>query len=206
MRPASGRIWWTGCAVLALLSGCMGGGETAGRAATDSAVPVLGQAEASESAVIADLLRRRSVIAPDSAYGQVADAVLAANARAAEADLRAAKLRAVAAETNWLPTLGPSLSLTSLGELASSIVLDQVIWQGGRKKAERAFAAADVEHAAVVLAEDSNARVLAALSLYLAAAQGRAEAAVAAEGVERITQFEWVMQRRVEGGVSITRT
>ncbi|WP_175570457.1 TolC family protein [Vannielia litorea] len=192
-----------GCAAVALLSGCMGGGGDTARAATDPAAPaVLGQAEASRSVVIADLLRRRSVIAPASPYGQVADAVLAANTRAAEAELRAAKLRAVAAEKNWLPTIGPSVSLSSLGDLVTSIVVDQVIWQGGRKKAERAFAAADVEHAAVVLAEDTNARLLTALSLYLTAEQGRAEAAVAATGLERMRQFEWVMERRVEGGVS----
>ncbi|WP_213546808.1 TolC family protein [Vannielia litorea] len=190
------------CAFLALLSGCLGGGDAASRAATDQAAPVLGQAEASESVVIADLLRRRSVIVPGSAYGRVADAVLKANARAAEAELRAAKLRAVAAEKNWLPTIGPSVSLTSLGDIVSSIVLDQVIWQGGRKKAERAFAAADVEHAAVVLAEDTNARVLTALSLYIAAEQGRAETALAADGLERMRHFEWVIEQRVNGGVS----
>ncbi|WP_168223017.1 TolC family protein [Oceanicola sp. D3] len=201
MRPASRTIWMS-CAVLVLLSGCMGGGDTAARGASDPAAPALGQAEASKSTVIADLLRRRSVIAPGSAYAKVAGAVLEANSRAAEADLRAAKLRAVAAEKNWLPTIGPSVSLTSLGDLVSSIILDQVIWQGGKKKAERAFAAADVEHAAVVLAEDTNARVLSALSLYLAAEQGRAEAAVAATGLEQMKHFEWVMEQRVSGGVS----
>ncbi|MCO6381436.1 TolC family protein [Oceanicola sp. 502str15] len=202
MRPVRGTFWM-GCAVTAVLSGCMGGGEgAASRGASDPAAPVLGQAEASRSVVIADLLRRRSVIAPESAFGRVADAVLAANTRAAEAELRAARLRSVAAEKNWLPTIGPSVSLSSLGDLVTSIIVDQVIWQGGRKKAERAYAAADVEHAAVVLAEDTNARVLTALSLYLAAEQGRAEAGVAAKGLERMKHFEWVMEKRVAGGVS----
>lgn len=204
MRPAMSRLGLSG-AVLALLSGCVGGGE-ASRAAREPAAPAqsqaLRQAEASESVVIADLLRRRSVIAPGSAYAQVADAVLAANARAAEAELRAAKLRAVAAEKNWLPSIGPSVSLSSLGDLVTSIIVDQVIWQGGRKKAERAFAAADVEHAAVVLAADTNARVLTALTLHITAEQGRAEAAVAASGLEKMKHFEWVMEQRVSGGVS----
>jgi len=205
MRHArKGTTWLSVCAV-ALLSGCLDGGDgaEASRGASDPAkATTLSQKEASESAIIADLMRRESVIVPGSPYAKVTDAVLAANARAAEADLRAARLRAVAAEKNWLPTIGPSVSLSSLGDLVTSLIVEQVLFDNGRKKAERVFAAADVEYAAVVLSEDSNARVLTALSLYLASEQGRAEAEVSARAMQKMKHFEWVMQKRVDGGVS----
>lgn len=97
---------------------------------------------------------RRSLLAEDSAYGQVAAAAIAASSRAAEAELISAKLRAEAASKNWLPTLGPSVSLTELGDLVAGLLIEQVLFDNGRRKAERAFAAADVEVAAVNLSED----------------------------------------------------
>ena len=92
-------------------------------------------------------MNRHSVLNA-GAFSDVANAVLAANSRAAEADLRAAKLRAEARANNWLPSLGPSVSLTSLGAVVSSMVVEQVLFDNGRKKAERDYAAADVEVAA----------------------------------------------------------
>lgn len=154
-----------------------------------------------ESLLIAGLLGRRSVLEA-GAYEQVADAVLAANSRAAEAELRAARLRAEAAQHNWLPTIGPSLSLTSLGEVVTSLVLEQTIFDNGRKKAERDFAAADVEVAAVALAQDTNDRVLEALELYLTAQAMIARSNVNQSALERMNHFEYVMSERVRGGVS----
>ena len=60
------------------------------------------------SPLIDTLLRREAVLDSRSPYGKVAGAVLAANSRAAEAELRSAKLRAEAASKNWLPTIGPA--------------------------------------------------------------------------------------------------
>ena len=77
----------------------------------------------SQSALIETLLNRRSVLGA-GALAEVANAVLAANSRAAEADLRAAKLRAEARANNWLPSLGPSVSLTSLGAVVSTMVVE----------------------------------------------------------------------------------
>ncbi len=110
------------------------------------------------SDIIETLLRRRSMLKPGSPFDDVASAALAASARSSEAELRQAKLRAVAKSKNWLPTLGPSISLTSLGDLVAGILLEQVLFDGGRRKAERAFAAADVEVAAVNLARYERTR------------------------------------------------
>ncbi|WP_415921136.1 TolC family protein [Tateyamaria sp. SN6-1] len=155
-----------------------------------------------ESVVLQNLLARRSVLPSGSAYDRVSTAVLAANARAAETELRAARLRAAAASKNWLPTVGPSISLNSLGDLISQIVVDAVLFDNGRKKGERAFAKADVEVAAVALAEDTNDRVSTALGLYLDAAQAREAAALHRATLKDMQHFEWVMSERVRGGVS----
>ena len=154
-----------------------------------------------QSSIINGLLNRRSLLGAGP-YSQVANAVLAANSRAAEADLRAAKLRAEARSSNWLPTLGPSISLSSLGAVVTSLVVEQVLFDNGRKKAERDYAAADVEVAAVTLAQDTNDRVLSALELYLSAQSSLAQADVNAQAMQKMQHFEYVMSERVKGGVS----
>ena len=156
----------------------------------------------SESTVIQGLLGRSSVLPADSAYARVTAAVLAANARAAETELRAARLRAEAASKNWLPTIGPNISLNSLGDIVSQIVVEQVIFDNGRKKGERAFAKADVEVAAVTLAEDTNDRVATGLDLYLLAAEGREAAQLHRATLREMEHFEYIMAERVRGGVS----
>lgn len=154
-----------------------------------------------QSELIAGLLNRRSVL-DGGPYVQVADAVLDANSRAAEAQLRAARLRAEAVQHNWLPSLGPSISLSSLGNVVTSLVLEQTLFDNGRKKAERDFAAADVEVAAVALALDTNDRVLQALELYVTAQAMTARAEVNQAAMERMDHFVYVMGERVRGGVS----
>lgn len=156
----------------------------------------------SESTVIQGLLARRSVLPADSAYDRVSSAVLAANARAAETELRAARLRAEAASKNWLPTIGPRISLNSLGDIVSQIIIEQVIFDNGRKKAERDFAKADVEVAAVTLAEETNDRVATGLDLYLQAAEGREAAHLHRATLREMEHFEYIMAERVRGGVS----
>ena len=154
------------------------------------------------SALIETLLRREAVLDARTPYGKVAGSVLAANSRAAEAELRSAKLRAEAASKNWLPTIGPSLSLSSLGEVVASLIIDQVLFDNGRKKAERSFARSDVEVAAVALAQDTNDRVYSALELYIIAERGRAQAEAGSRAGNRLGEFSWIMDQRVRGGVS----
>jgi adhesin transport system outer membrane protein len=153
------------------------------------------------SALIDDLLNRRSVL-PNGPYTQVAESVLAANARAAEAELRAAMLRSEARELNWLPSLGPSISLNSLGSVVAGLLVEQTLFDGGAKRAEREFARADVEVAAVALAEDTNERVYQALDLYLTAQAAEARAAVHEGGMARMERFEYVMSERVRAGIN----
>jgi len=213
-QATTARTTIAATAALAVLGGCMGddmgvtraanslfGGGDAPIAMAPTAALDAQMEDGTESVIITKLMTRRSVLA-NGPLRQVTAQVLAANSRAAEADLRAATLRAEAQQSNWLPTLGPNISLSSMGALVASMVVEQVIYDNGRNKAERDFARADVEVAAVALAQDTNARVLAALELYLTAQAARARAAVAATGTDRMERFEYVMVERVRGGVS----
>ena len=198
-------------AVLALLPGCMGNmadgpvsrfksaeAEVGAQGATKAAL--VKPADASE--IIHALQMRPSVLQSGTAYSQVADAVIAADARVAEADLRVAQLRAEAAKKNWMPSIGPRVSLNSLGDFVAQLVIEQVIFDNGRKKAERDLAKANVEIAAVTLVEDGNKRVYDALSLYLKAEENRDLAGHLGRALKDMAHFEWVMQERVNGGVS----
>lgn len=155
-----------------------------------------------ESAIISELLGRRSLVLAGSPYATVADAALAASARAAESELIGARLRAEAQSKNWLPSLGPSVSLTSLGDVVAQILIEQVLFDNGRRKAERAFAAADVEVAAVNLSIDMNSRVETALTLYLTALRGSEKESLYGAAVTRMNGFHRIVKGRVEGGVS----
>lgn len=158
--------------------------------------------EGAESVIISGLRSRRSLLPHGSAYEQVANNVLAANSRAAEAELRAARLRAVATSKNWLPSVGPSISLSSLGELVANLIVEQVLFDNGRKKAERAFAKADVEVAAVNLSMDMNQRVFTALDLYLKAQKAEEKSRLSTIAFNDMSRFEYIMSERVRGGIS----
>ena len=201
------------------LSGCFGMGQgavpaadqgaevnravpaDAGLPATPPAVLNSEMQDGTRSQIIEDLLNRRSVI-QDGPLRDVADAVMAANSRAAEADLRAAMLRSQAKSMNWLPSIGPQVSLTSLGAVVASMVVEQVLFDNGAKRAERDYAKADVEVAAVALAQDSNTRVLQALELYLNAQAALARAQVNGAGMERMQHYVYIMTERVNAGIS----
>ncbi len=205
---AQGRGAVAGLVACLALAGCFGSGD--GFATRDAgALPDVGPAPAldgeltdgSRSEIIDALLARRSVLA-EGPLREVAGAVLAANSRAAEAELRAAMLRSEAEEKNWLPTLGPQVSLTSMGDAVSRLVLDAVLFDHGGKRAQRAYARADVEVAAAALAVDTNDRVLTALELYLAAEAARSRAAVNAAALSRMERLAYIMEERVAAGVS----
>ena len=155
-----------------------------------------------DSATIQELMTRRSALPQGSSFETVAASVLAANSRTAEAELRSARLRSEAASKNWLPKIGPDVSLTSLGSLVANLVVDQVLFDNGRLKGEREFAIADVEVAAVNLALDTNDRVQTALELYVRAAEAREKVALTDVSLRDMGRFEYVMSERVQGGVS----
>lgn len=197
MQP--GRLFCA-IAVMCSLSACArtvpsGGADSAPRSN-------FSQTGEASSEVIRTLLERRSLLQDGSAYDQVAEAAIAASARAAEAELTSARLRAEAASKNWLPTLGPSVSLTDLGDLVAGLLIEQVLFDNGRRKAERAFAAADVEVAAVSLSQDMNGRVETAVGLYAAALRGDEKAAYGTRALQRMQEFRRIVQGRVDGGVS----
>lgn len=215
MRQKAGAVIGAAMALTAL-TGCMQdlGGETVSRflnrvpatggTPADGSVGLTQQLDraGARSFVITELAARQSVLVADSAYDRVAAAVLASDARVAEAELRVAQLRAEAASKNWLPTLSPRISLTSLGDVVTDLVINQVLFDNGRKEAERDLAKADVELAAVALSEDSNRRVHDGLVLYLTAEQGRAAVDLYQQALKDMAHFEWVMSERVKGGVS----
>ncbi len=200
-------------ALLAILPGCMtdGGDGVVSRftgleptaTAPASAVAQPGAAATSEaSPTIAALQARTGALVPGTPYARVAEAVMASDARVAEAELRVARLRQEASQKNWLPRIGPRVSLSSLGDLVAELVVNQVLFDNGRKVAERDLAKADVEIAAVALVEDGNTRVHEALSLFLRAEEGRDAAAHFRRAHKDMSHFEWVMNERVKGGVS----
>ena len=130
-----------------LLSACVmpGQGAADGPAAmqrfspTDPALPRAG----AQQTLIDELRARKSILPPDGPYATIADAVLRASSGAAQAELQMAQLQAEARAKNWLPSLGPRVSLTSLGTVVAQIMLEQAILDHGRRKAERAHAAGD---------------------------------------------------------------
>jgi adhesin transport system outer membrane protein len=193
----------TALVLVLTLAACMGSDqppapETVGRAATALDATMT---DGTQSAVIESLLNRISVLDPGP-LRDVATAVMDANSRAAEADLRAAVLRSEAQSTNWLGAIGPAISLDALGAVALSVMVSQAIFDGGARAAERAFARADVEVAAVALAEDSNDRVLEGLELYIRAEAARQRAAVNQAAMETMSRYSWMMQERVAAGIN----
>lgn len=197
--------------VAVLLSGCLGGlqppgfqGFGKGQAADDPQQARLFAAEGSTAAfpVMDDLRARRSVLPAGGSYAAVAQSVLLASGGASAAELQMARLQKDAVDKNWLPQIGPVVTLDSLGVMAAKLVAEQALLDNGRRRAERAVAAADVEVAAVSLAEDLNDRVRQGLALYIGAEQARAKAAVASRGVERLSAYQDMVQQRVTGGLS----
>lgn len=197
-------------AALCLLSACMGEGMPGvtkmgfgvGKSPADPAAPALTRQGEVRSSLIADLQSRRSILPPDGPFATIAQAVTEAGAGVAAAELRVARLQAEAKAKNWLPRIGPTANLTSLGAVAAALMVEQTLFDGGRRKAERAYAAADVEIAATTLASDANKRVYDGIKHYLAAERARDQATVAERAVARLTEFERIMSLRVDGGLS----
>lgn len=211
-KNRQGRAFTACLAFLASLSlsACMGGGGFdvtkmgfgRGQAPADPPTAELTRQGEVQSSLIAELQARRSILPVAGPYDQVASAVLDAGAGAAAAELRIARLKAEAKSKNWLPRIGPDVSLTSLGTLAASLLVEQSIFDGGARKAERAYAAADVEIAAITLSTEMNKRVYEGLKFYLAAQRASDQATVSERTVSRLTEFERIIRVRVQGGLS----
>jgi len=201
-KPPARSLAALGLATL-VLAGCVGGGGD-GITSRMSMQPGAATAPTTEggSVLISELQARRSVLPLGGSYARVADAVLEADAGAAAAELRIARLRSDARAKNWLPQLGPAVTLSSLNGLAAGLLLEQALFDHGKRKAERAYAAADVEVAAVSLSTDINQRVFEGLTHYVNAERARAQGAVAARATERLAGFADIMRQRVEGGLS----
>ncbi len=164
--------------------------------------PRLQEDGAVHSAVIAELQARRSVLPTQSAYAAIAQAVIEAGAGVAAAELNVARLKAEAKAKNWLPDVGPEVTLSALGAVAAGILLEQAVFDNGKRKAERAHAAADVELAAINLSISTNERVYEGLSFYLTAQMAREQASLTQDRLVKLREFERITKLRVEGGLS----
>jgi outer membrane protein, adhesin transport system len=190
---------------LLMLGGCLQAPvqmRTQGNAAGGVGAENVMARSAAGSALIRDLQSRNSVLPKGGPFANVAEAVLAASQGAAAAELRVAQLRAQARAKNWLPQVGPSVSLNSLAGLVASLTINQPILDNGRRKAERDFAAADVEVAAVGLSQDMNQRVFEGLRDYINLQRAQAQADVARRAAARLSEFDTLMKARVQGGLS----
>lgn len=188
-----------GLAALTLLAGCF---DPPAMMRSNAGAPNVMAQTATVSPIIASLQSRISILPPSGPYGQLGAAILAANSGATAAELRMAQLKAEAKSKNWLPQLGPSVSLSSLSGLVASLTLSQPLIDNGRRKAERDFASADVEVAAVALSAAMNQRVYEGLAYYVQSQRALAQAAVSRAAVTKLAGFETAMQTRVEGGIS----
>lgn len=197
-------------AVAVLLSGCLGGLQPPsmlaigrGHAPSDPATSGRINPEGgTASPTIADLSARQSVLPQGSAYARVAGAVISASPGVEAAELGLARLRSQAAAQNRWPSLSPSLTLDGLAGLAAQLVIDQPLWDNGRRAAERARATAEVDLAAVTLSSRQNERVFTGLSLYLAAEQARVQAGIAQGAAARLDALRQIVSQRVAGGLS----
>lgn len=190
---------------LLMLGGCLQSPKAVNKGGTASgavgAENVMAQS-AANSDLIRDLQSRNSILPKNGPFANVAEAVLAASQGAAAAELRVAQLRAQARAQNWLPQIGPSVSLSSLAGLVASLTVNQPLLDNGRRKAERAFAAADVEVAAVALSLDMNQRVYEGLREYINLQRAQAQANVSRRAATRLSEFDTLMKARVQGGLS----
>jgi outer membrane protein, adhesin transport system len=218
-EPSRAGAFRLGTAMLLTLtlSGCMGAGggpdvgmfrmagskdPVSGAETTQGELAKAGEAAETRSAIIDQLSDRQSILPGNGSFAEVAQAVLDHASGATEAELRIKRLRAEAKSKNWLPSIGPSVDLTSLASVAASILVEQVIFDNGRRKAERAFAAADVEIAAVTLSEDMNERVYEALSQYVTAQKHSEQADLTEHAIRRMSDYERIVAGRIEGGLS----
>ena len=207
VRPVAAPLI-SGVLVLAL-AGCFGGpqatrsnsspADPANAGASDAHLDKQGEVV---SELISQLRLRQSILPQGSSFAQVGDAVLKNSRASAEAQLRVKRLTARARSKNWLPKLGPDVSLTSLSSIAASLVLDTAIFDRGRRQAERDFAAADVEMAAVDLVQDLNQKVYDGLKLYIEACRAADLAMITEGALKQMAEFERVTKIRVSGGLS----
>lgn len=196
--------------VAVLLSGCMGGLQPPAMLAFAPGKPPsdlqarqrLSPEGSTASAIVADLAARRSILAPDGVFARIATATHAAAPQVEAAELGLARLKAEAASRNGWPTITPSLSLDGIAGLAARLVVDQPLFDHGRRDAQRDRAAAELDLAAVTLSARQNQRAFDALSRYLDAERARAQAEVAERATARLAEFHRIVTARIKGGLS----
>lgn len=195
MHHRAGHRMFAAAALSAMLvlSGCMKPGEksTAQGDPLDDASPIVAQLRVAPDALPAG-----------TALDAVANHLIAAETRAAEAQLRSAQLKADAQAKAWLPGITPGASLTDMGVLTASLLAEMVLFDNGRFKADKAAARSEVDKAVVELAQDLNDRVYEAAALYLGLREAAGQVAAADRSIARLRDLERIARLRAEGGVA----
>ncbi|MBE9638958.1 hypothetical protein [Salipiger mangrovisoli] len=131
---------------------------------------------ADDVGILTALATRQGAILPGTPYAAIARAVLEGDAFRTESELRVARLRGEAEELDWLPDLAPVPSLTALRRMSEDAQALPERFDTPRKQAERDLALAEIDGAAVALAEGANAQVFEAISAHLVAEEARLRA------------------------------
>ncbi|MCZ8151555.1 MAG: TolC family protein [Rhodobacteraceae bacterium] len=196
--------------VAVLLSGCVGGLQPPAMLAFAPGTPPadlqtrqrLSPEGSTASPLVADLAARRSILPEGGAFARIATATHAAAPQVEAAELGLARLKAEAAARNGWPTITPSLSLDGIAGLAARLVVDQPLFDHGRRDAQRDRAAAELDLAAVTLSARQNQRAFDAVARYLDAERARHQAAIAETATARLAEFHRIVTARIKGGLS----
>jgi adhesin transport system outer membrane protein len=164
--------------------------------------PLSSDAQVETSPVIVGLQHRKSALPEGSPAQRIATATLSASTAPGAAELRLAKINADIEAKNWLPTFGPNISLSSLESVASSLLVDAVLFDNGYKRAQREYAVTDVEVAAVNLAIEANDRILEALSALVDLEEAEEEAEISARALKVLDGYAAKSGQRVAQGYS----
>ncbi|ANT59981.1 hypothetical protein AYJ57_06135 [Salipiger sp. CCB-MM3] len=199
--------WVGGLALVALLPACMktyGADAPASQPYTASvaaAAPALGlRAQPDGADLMTQLAQRPSALVPGTPYAAVAAAVLQGSAFGAEAELRLAPLRGETEELSWLPELARGASLGALRDMSARIIARPERFDTSRKLAERDLAQAQIETAALALAEEANVHVHEALGQHLAGEEARARAALYKASYRDLAGLDWPISQAVASG------
>lgn len=156
----------------------------------------------STSLVIASLQSRGSVSKDGSVCKKIEQITLENASVNSKETLRIRRLEAESRSKNWLPQIGPDVSLTSLGNVVGSILVDLVLYDTGGKRAERELAVADVELAAVGYAIELNDLVAEAIIYNIEMSEIDAEIAISKKEAAKLKKYLEIARTRIAGGLS----
>ncbi|AWI84367.1 hypothetical protein CEW88_12145 [Alloyangia pacifica] len=201
MRASSFRLG-CGIALVALLPGCMQVYTNAGSDPVGTTAPQAMRLRADgRGKVIGTLAQRPGAILPGTPYAAIARAVLEGGGFRSVSELRLAWLRGKADELDWLPDLGPHLSLAVLAHMSQSVQSRPERFDTPRKQAERDLALAEIDQAALTLVDGANGQVFEAIGHHLDAEEAHARADLLEAAYRDVASLDWPIARAVAAGL-----